>query len=205
MCDVTPSTRETLQGVVCLLTGCMLISQPVFSPGSFILSKPKRQSISSVNWLRSSRLRADIEDPSSLVQTGNINALMFSSCCLRSNLAHRYRLVHSSCSDSNSTWSDTTYWLSWSPPRSDLYLPLFCSTIFYRGLSATQWKIFNTRSDMIILGARSHLEKEFQKFVDLSPYKVTVAACFLSLARCCNSRENWAERRKQNRAQRSLS
>lgn len=49
------------------LTGCMLISQPVLSPGSFILSKPKRASMSSVNWLRSSRLTADIEEPSSLV------------------------------------------------------------------------------------------------------------------------------------------
>lgn len=48
------------------LTGCMLINQPVFSPGSFIRSNPKRVSISSVNWLRSSLLRADIEDPSSL-------------------------------------------------------------------------------------------------------------------------------------------
>ena len=53
----------------------MLISQPVFSPGSFILSKPKRASISSVNWLRSSRLRADMADPSSLGQTHTTAAL----------------------------------------------------------------------------------------------------------------------------------
>lgn len=47
----------------------MLINQPVFSPGSLIRSNPKRASIWSVNWLRSNRLRADIEDPSSLVKT----------------------------------------------------------------------------------------------------------------------------------------
>lgn len=56
------------------LTGCMLISQPVFSPGSLILSKPKRASISSVNWLRSRRLRA--EDPSSLIQTQNRSCIL---------------------------------------------------------------------------------------------------------------------------------
>lgn len=49
-----------------ILTGCMLISHPVFSPGSFIRSKPKRSSIPSVNWLRSSRLTADKADASSL-------------------------------------------------------------------------------------------------------------------------------------------
>lgn len=63
---------------VCGLTGCMLISQPVFSPGSFILSKPKRASMSSVNWLRSSRLSADMEDPSSLIQTRNNFNVLFS-------------------------------------------------------------------------------------------------------------------------------
>lgn len=65
-------------------TGCMLISQPVFSPGSFILSKPNRASISSVNWLRSRRLTADMEDPSSLVQTHitTNNKLMASFCHL---------------------------------------------------------------------------------------------------------------------------
>lgn len=57
------------------LTGCMLISQPVFSPGSFKRSKPKRASISSVNWLRSSRLRADMDEPSSLVETKKHNKL----------------------------------------------------------------------------------------------------------------------------------
>lgn len=63
MCDdLTWSTFSE-----CELTGCMLISQPVLSPGSFILSKPKRASMSSVNWLRSSRLTADIEEPSSLL------------------------------------------------------------------------------------------------------------------------------------------
>lgn len=47
-------------------TGCMLISQPVLSPGSFILSNPNCPSILSVHWLRSKRLRAESEEPSSL-------------------------------------------------------------------------------------------------------------------------------------------
>lgn len=51
-----------------VLTGCMLMSQPVLSPGSLSLSNPNRISILSVHWLRSRRLSAETEEggPSSL-------------------------------------------------------------------------------------------------------------------------------------------
>lgn len=62
----------------------MLINQPVFSPGSLIRSNPKRASIWSANWLRSSRLRADIEDPSSLFETNSLNSRVHS----QSRFAH---------------------------------------------------------------------------------------------------------------------
>lgn len=178
---------------ICTLTGCILISQPVFSPGSFIRSKPKRASISSVNWLRSSRLRADIEDPSSLVQTQvhNYNKLISSSW-------HHLTSLKPSCTgDWRCLNERVAHWFSWSPlcPRSALYLPLFCRTIFWRGLPATtkeiklkagqwsrMWKVSKGNSKGCLLVFLCH--RHWHRW------------CFLILARSCSCRERSSERRK---------
>lgn len=120
------------------LTGCILINQPVFSPGSFIRSKPKRASISSVNWLRSSRLRADIDEPSSLIQTEEHNNSVIETLLLKLFFWHSLPDINPRL---QSNWGGQnvreSHWFSWSPPlcpRSALYRPLFCRTMFQRGL-----------------------------------------------------------------------
>lgn len=160
----------------------MLISQPVFSPGSFILSNPKRASISSVNWLRSSRLRADKEDPSSLVQTHATVTLNPHSPRSSINILNKKVL-----------WSFWAAGLTGFPDPHSVLGPLCSVHCSAEPSSIAMFWLQNTKIKQLNVCVKPHLKTRRFNFKVLSAGFLCachrLACCFPILARSCSCRE----------------